>query len=54
MRVLVTGGMGFPGRAVTIELLSHGHDVDVLTRGGRREPAPRGANLVEADLLDLR
>ncbi|MGH3734892.1 MAG: NAD-dependent epimerase/dehydratase family protein [Micromonosporaceae bacterium] len=52
MRVLITGGPGFLGRAVAIELLAHGHEVDVLTRGGRQVPPPSGANVVEADLLD--
>ncbi|MGH3645992.1 MAG: NAD-dependent epimerase/dehydratase family protein [Micromonosporaceae bacterium] len=52
MRVLVTGGLGFLGRAVAIELLAHGHEVDLLTRGNRPVPPPDGAKVVEADLLD--
>jgi UDP-glucose 4-epimerase len=52
MRVLVTGGLGFIGWALTKSLLNAGHDVDVLTR---RPDAvgPAGAEVVVADLRDV-
>jgi UDP-glucose 4-epimerase len=34
VRVLITGGLGFLGRAVTLDLLDAGYAVDVLTRRG--------------------
>jgi UDP-glucose 4-epimerase len=56
MRILVTGGLGFTGRAVTRSLLQHGHDVTVLTS----HPDPAGdatrttgsAALIRDDLRD--
>ena len=33
MRVLVTGGSGFVGRAVVADLVAHGHEVVATTRG---------------------
>jgi UDP-glucose 4-epimerase len=44
VRVLVTGGLGFLGRAVTSELTGHGHEVFVLSRS-----SPTG---IRADLRD--
>lgn len=53
MRVLVTGGLGFVGHAVTLELLTAGHEVTVLTQGRRPDACPAGgAELVRADLRD--
>jgi UDP-glucose 4-epimerase len=52
MRVLVTGGLGFVGRAVAVNLVAAGHDVDVLSRGGSHVKPPDGADLVEADIRD--
>ncbi|MEU7617072.1 NAD-dependent epimerase/dehydratase family protein [Micromonospora rifamycinica] len=52
MHVLVTGGLGFLGHAVTLDLLAAGHRVTVLSRGPTdRKPAP-GADLVTGDLRD--
>jgi UDP-glucose 4-epimerase len=45
--VLVTGGLGFLGRAVTEELTNHGHEVYVLSRS-----SPAQGRLVRADLRD--
>ncbi|GIH18859.1 NAD-dependent epimerase/dehydratase family protein [Rugosimonospora africana] len=52
MRVLVTGGLGFIGRAVARELVSAGHRVDVLSRGTGGVEPPAGADLVEGDVRD--
>lgn len=59
-KVLITGGAGFIGRAVTRELLAQGHQVRVLdnllpqVHGDRGRPAdlPAEAELVEADIRD--
>jgi UDP-glucose 4-epimerase len=50
VKVLVTGGLGFVGRAVVRELRQVGHDVTVLTRQPAGQPGPDGARLVRADL----
>jgi UDP-glucose 4-epimerase len=53
MRVLVTGGFGFTGRAVALTLLAHDHDVVLLTSSHRSpREAPHGASIVKADLRD--
>jgi UDP-glucose 4-epimerase len=52
VRVLVTGGLGFVGRAVALDLLAAGHDVDVLGRGGAGTKPPEGATLVGGDVRD--
>ncbi|MGX4658065.1 NAD-dependent epimerase/dehydratase family protein [Micromonospora sp. SCSIO 07396] len=53
MHVLVTGGLGFLGHAVTRELLTTGHRVTVMTRGhGDRRTPPPGAELVTGDIRD--
>jgi dTDP-L-rhamnose 4-epimerase len=59
-RVLITGGAGFIGRAVTRELLGRGHRVRVLdslieqVHGGRDRPDdfPEDAELIRADVRD--
>ncbi len=56
MRVLLTGGAGFIGRAVLAELLAHDHDVrvfDSLRPDVHRGPVPDlGAELIIADVRD--
>jgi len=52
VRVLVTGGLGFVGRAVACELVAAGHQVAVLTRRGTGATPPDGAELVEGDVRD--
>jgi UDP-glucose 4-epimerase len=52
MRVLVTGGLGYLGRAVAAELVHAGHSVDVVTRGGSGATAPDEVHVVEADIRD--
>jgi dTDP-L-rhamnose 4-epimerase len=60
MRVLLTGGAGFIGRHVLLELLARGHDVRVLdslrpdVHGASAPRALRGAELRVADLRDVR
>jgi UDP-glucose 4-epimerase len=51
MKILVTGGLGYIGWAVTRSLRQAGHDVDVLSRQSNATP-PAGARLVRADLTD--
>jgi UDP-glucose 4-epimerase len=53
MRVLVTGGFGYVGSVVALRLADAGHQVSVLTRGGRPAPCPPPAAVtVHGDLLD--
>ncbi|MEU7961297.1 NAD-dependent epimerase/dehydratase family protein [Micromonospora humida] len=52
MHVLVTGGLGFLGHAVTRELLATGHRVTVMTRGCSDRTPPHGAELVKGDIRD--
>ncbi|GAB3157626.1 UDP-glucose 4-epimerase GalE [Micromonospora sonneratiae] len=52
MHVLVTGGLGFLGHAVTLDLLAVGNRVTVMSRGrADSKPAP-GAELVTGDIRD--
>ncbi|GAA3304534.1 UDP-glucose 4-epimerase [Dactylosporangium vinaceum] len=52
MRVLVTGGLGYLGHAVTLELQAAGHDVTVMTRGRTDAKPPAAAELVVGDIRD--
>src|ERR671933_941516 len=54
MRFLVTGGAGYIGSVVTLQLLEDGHEVmviDNLSKGHRRA-VPEDASFVRGDLLD--
>jgi UDP-glucose 4-epimerase len=54
MKLLVTGGAGYIGSIVAQQLLRDGHEVVVLDdlSRGHRSAVPRGARLIELDLLD--
>ncbi|MDG9678332.1 NAD-dependent epimerase/dehydratase family protein [Micromonospora sp. DH14] len=52
MHVLVTGGLGFLGRAVARDLLAAGDRVTVMTRGCGDRTAPSGVELVTGDIRD--
>ncbi len=45
MRILVTGGTGFIGRALCNSLMSQGHQLTVLTRNGQRLRGLLGENV---------
>ena len=50
MRALVTGGLGYIGHAVTVDLRKHGHEVTVLSQAGA--PTRPDVEVVLADLRD--
>jgi UDP-glucose 4-epimerase len=54
MKLLVTGGAGYIGSIVAVQLLSLGHEVVVLDNleRGHRDAVPADARLVVADLRD--
>jgi UDP-glucose 4-epimerase len=54
MRLLVTGGAGYIGGSVAIQLMEAGHEVTVLDSlvRSRIEYVPKGARFVEADVAD--
>jgi UDP-glucose 4-epimerase len=54
VRALVTGGLGYIGHAVTVELQGHGYDVTVLSRDRMfgAVPLPDGTAVATADLRD--
>lgn len=61
MRVLVTGGLGFIGSALTRRLLADGHEVEILDNASPqvhganpRLLVPEGVKLTRADVRDLR
>ncbi|WP_057461088.1 NAD-dependent epimerase/dehydratase family protein [Pseudovibrio sp. POLY-S9] len=49
MRVLVVGGTGFLGGAITDALVSAGHQVAVLVRGSTKRSIPEGVEAITAD-----
>jgi 2-alkyl-3-oxoalkanoate reductase len=53
MRVLVTGGTGFLGRAVVARLAARGDQVRVLARGHRGTDLPAGVELHRGDVANL-
>lgn len=50
-RVVVTGATGYLGKALTERLAAGGHEVVAVVRPGATARAPRGARIVEADVL---
>ena len=52
MRVLVTGGTGYLGRAIVLALARHGHEPIVLSRHARASGLP--GMLVDGDVRDKR
>src|SRR5690606_21675611 len=54
VRLLVTGGAGYIGSVVTVQLLEAGHEVIVLDdlSTGHRDAVPDGAAFMQADLRD--
>jgi UDP-glucose 4-epimerase len=52
LRILVTGGLGFAGRAVAARLAGEGHEVTAMTRSPPAAQAPPGVAVARADLLD--
>lgn len=52
MRVLLTGGTGYLGKAVARALLARDHEVRLLVRGGPRPGLPEGAEVVPGDVTD--
>lgn len=52
MHVLVTGGLGFLGHALTVNLLTAGHHVTVMSRGRVDAKPVAGADLVTGDIRD--
>ena len=49
MKVLIAGGSGFIGRHLVGSLVKDGHQVVVLSRGGKPKPPPPGARFVTWD-----
>jgi nucleoside-diphosphate-sugar epimerase len=50
MRIMVTGGGGFVGRALALKLCALGHEVTSLARGDYPELTKAGVKVVRADL----
>jgi UDP-glucose 4-epimerase len=56
VKLLVTGGAGYIGSVVSLQLVEAGHEVTVLDNlsKGHKRAVPEGARLVRGDLLDAR
>ncbi|AIE84751.1 NAD-dependent epimerase/dehydratase family protein [Fimbriimonas ginsengisoli] len=55
MKVFVTGGMGFIGSHIVVELVGRGDEVTILARNRRKIPSfleTRGVSIVEGDLQE--
>jgi len=52
VKILVTGGAGFLGGRIVKALLSRGHEVVLMIRGGRRRGLPEEASIVDGDVRD--
>jgi len=50
--VFITGGTGFMGRSLIVELLRRGHAVKGLVRAGSEKKLPNGCEVVPGDALD--
>jgi uncharacterized protein YbjT (DUF2867 family) len=51
-RVFVTGGTGYVGRPLIIQLLARGHEVHALVRPGSEMKLPTGCQAISGDALD--
>ena len=51
-RIFVTGGTGYLGRPMIVELLRRGHEVRALVRKGSEAKLPAGCQVVIGDALD--
>lgn len=51
-RVFVTGGTGYVGRPLILQLLERGHEVHALVRPGSERKLPEGCHAVFGDALD--
>ena len=52
MKVLVTGGTGYLGRAVVRALATRGHDVVMFARSATRAPALDRTRAIDGDVRD--
>jgi uncharacterized protein YbjT (DUF2867 family) len=52
--VFITGGTGYVGRRLIVELLRRGHVVRALARSGSESKLPPGCSVVMGDALDSR
>jgi uncharacterized protein YbjT (DUF2867 family) len=51
-RVFITGGTGYMGGALIAKLVTRGHEVRALVRGGSEGRLPKGVEAVSGDPLD--
>ena len=50
-RVFLTGGSGFIGSSLAVELLRRGHQVSALARPGSESKLPQGCDVIQGDAL---